>query len=946
MAKQKLLLVDGDPRSLRVLEVSLRKAGYSVTTASDGLDALAKIEMLAPDMVLSDTKLPKLDGYALVRRLKDKPEWANIPVVFLTSQRSIEDKIRGLELGVEDYLTKPIFVRELLARVALLLGRRAQESLAGNRGGGPGSNAAGRTYFSGSTADMALVDLIQTFEVSRKSGIVHLKNGALLANIFFRDGKVVDADLGPLRGEEAVYRALIWNEAQFEVDFIVPKNEDTIDVSTQALLMEGMRRVDEWWRLLEQLPPLSTVFEIDHLQLVERLNEIPDELNGILRLIDGNRTVMDVVDESPFEDLSSLSTISKLYFEGLLVPKGEAESLALAAASAAASSPTSARGAMSSSASFASYGGGDPTSAAPNIDSAPSQRSSDPPSTSDVLARDTPMNPLTPPVSEPTPVVESAPAVLAAAAGSEPTDDGEGPATDDDLVDPSDITDAPDSTVMLQPELPPQPSRPSALVLVDPRTSATFRASHPATSDSVAKLRSVPPPMNLTKTVLSATSVSPASDGFAPSTAPYPLNGEAEARPRVQTLPPPAPFRERVQTLVGVAVAPEPLGGPQPRPASSMPPPLPVPLLDAHARAPSDADTRQVVIPHAEPTIPTEAYGSEHSVRAASSKSMMSAMRAPSSSHAAYAPDDAETRDALADALTAEATAAPPAASPPAPPSRPTKPAKLPARRLELVAEGPSSPPDARSPSSPSYDAPAAPAAFARAPSQPDADAGEPTFTGDRQTFMIPKTQSSGGRLFAAAAVGAGVAILLVAFQWSRSRGETPSTLAHADTASATATPPVAVPVPSEPTPSLVSPQAVATSAPTTSVQPQVIAPIQVVTSTTPAPRTPPPATHAVAPTPPPATPASPPPAAAPPPRPASLTKQAQRALEAGHMGEAVKLARMATSSNGSDAEAWLTLGAAYDASGNAAAARQAYKTCILRGIGARVAECKQLVGQ
>ncbi len=317
MAKQKLLLVDADPRSVRVLEVSLKKAGYSVTTAKDGIDALAKVELSTPDLVLSDTRLPNLDGYALVRRLKDKPEWASIPVVFLTSQKSVEDKIRGLELGVEDYLTKPIFVRELLARVNLLLARRTQEHIATR------TTTSGRTRFSGSIQDMAVVDLLQTFEVSRKSGVVHLTSGTQRANIYFRDGKIVDAEVGRLRGEEAVYRTLIWNEAEFEVVFTVVKNDDVMNTSTQGILMEGMRRVDEWGRLLEQLPPLTTIFEVDHAQLLDRLNEIPDELNGILRIIDGKRTLLQVVDESPFEDLSTLSTISKLYFEGLLVVTGE-----------------------------------------------------------------------------------------------------------------------------------------------------------------------------------------------------------------------------------------------------------------------------------------------------------------------------------------------------------------------------------------------------------------------------------------------------------------------------------------------------------------------------------------------------------------------------------------------------------------------------------------------
>jgi len=313
VAKKQLLLVDADPRSVRVLEVSLKKAGYSVTTASDGQDALSKVEFSAPDLVLTDTRLPRLDGYELVRQLKQRGDYAGIPIVFLTSQRSIEDKIRGLELGVEDYLTKPIFVRELIARVNLLLARRTHDNIATS------IPVSRRTRLSGSLEDMGVVDLLQTFEVSRKSGIARISDGRREARVYFRDGKVVDAELGNLRGEEAVYRALIWTTGTFAVEFAPVSNEDVIPTTTQGLLMEGMRRVDEWGRLLEQLPPLSTIFEIEHDALVERLNEIPDELNGILRLFDGKRTLLEVVDESPFEDLSTLSTITKLYFEGLLI---------------------------------------------------------------------------------------------------------------------------------------------------------------------------------------------------------------------------------------------------------------------------------------------------------------------------------------------------------------------------------------------------------------------------------------------------------------------------------------------------------------------------------------------------------------------------------------------------------------------------------------------------
>ena len=330
MAKKKILLVDADPRSLRVVEVSLKKAGYNVACFEEAQHALDVIDDQSPDLVICDTRLVRpttselsfsavqpvgLDGYGFVRRLKERQETAKIPVIFLATQKSVEDKIRGLELGVEDYLTKPIFVRELLARVNLVLARQAQESIA-TRGILPEN----RTNFSGSIQDMTVIDLLQTFEVARKSGEITFRHKQATGWVWFRDGKAIDAELGPLRGEEAVYRLLVWSEADFDVELKTPDRDDLIDVSTSVLVMEGMRRADEWGRLVEQLPPLHAAYEVDHAQLVDRLSEIPDELNGILRLLDGTRTLADVIDDSPFEDLSTLATLSKLYFEGLLTP--------------------------------------------------------------------------------------------------------------------------------------------------------------------------------------------------------------------------------------------------------------------------------------------------------------------------------------------------------------------------------------------------------------------------------------------------------------------------------------------------------------------------------------------------------------------------------------------------------------------------------------------------
>jgi DNA-binding response OmpR family regulator len=312
VSKESLLLVDGDTRSLRVLEVSLRKAGFSVTPAVSVGDALDKLEINAPDLIICETKFAtELDGFELRRRLRSTPEWKDIPFIFLTAETAIENKIKGLELGVDDYLTKPIYIKEIVTRINILLQKRQRQFLDLKKDG---------TRFAGRVADMPVVDVIQTIEVSRKSGVIQFSGGAnRQAAIYFRDGKVIDAEAGTLQGEDAVYRLLTWNDGEFEVEFRTVRRREAISTSSQGLLMEGMRRLDEWSRLLEQLPPLSHRFEIDAPELSTRLGDIPDDNNRILRLFDGKRTLLEVIDASDFGDLECLQAISRLYFEGLLI---------------------------------------------------------------------------------------------------------------------------------------------------------------------------------------------------------------------------------------------------------------------------------------------------------------------------------------------------------------------------------------------------------------------------------------------------------------------------------------------------------------------------------------------------------------------------------------------------------------------------------------------------
>ncbi len=290
------------------MEVSLKKAGFQVTTAIHGREALEKVQVSPPDLVLSETRMPELDGFDLCRLIKGDERYRHIPFVFLTSQKTVESKVKGLETGAEDYLTKPIYIKEVVTRARMILQKVEKERF---------ERKESKAGFTGSLSDMGVVDLVQTFELGRKTGAITLlgdRSGA----VYFRDGRVIDAELGRLTGESAFYRMLNTFEGSFEVSFVPLDRADRIEVSTQALLLEGMRRLDEWSRMLEQLPPLESVFELDYAQLADRLAEIPDEVNGLLRLFDGRRSLSRVVDDSDFDDLAALGVVSKLYFEGLI----------------------------------------------------------------------------------------------------------------------------------------------------------------------------------------------------------------------------------------------------------------------------------------------------------------------------------------------------------------------------------------------------------------------------------------------------------------------------------------------------------------------------------------------------------------------------------------------------------------------------------------------------
>ncbi len=120
--KGRILVVDDEDNITYLLDSALRHFGFDVRVATSGRDALREVESFAPDVMLLDVMLPDLDGFEIVRRLRN--DGIKVPVLFLTARDAVDDKVRGLTLGGDDYVTKPFSLEEVVARLQVILRRQ------------------------------------------------------------------------------------------------------------------------------------------------------------------------------------------------------------------------------------------------------------------------------------------------------------------------------------------------------------------------------------------------------------------------------------------------------------------------------------------------------------------------------------------------------------------------------------------------------------------------------------------------------------------------------------------------------------------------------------------------------------------------------------------------------------------------------------------------------
>jgi CheY-like chemotaxis protein len=232
-----VLIVDDNP-VIRDLITRGMGSHCAVTESSDGADALLRSVDDPPDLIISDFRMPGLDGRQLYEKLRSRDRTRNIPFVFIASRGDIEEKLRpAVGGGVEDFIAKPFFVADFVRQVKKIVDRLHLEKMQ-RRASRPG-------VIQGRLEEMSVTELMQSLEMGQKTCRLALKHGDQKSELYFVAGQCKHAQSGSAEGDSVVYQAIGWLDGEFEIQFNATSDRETTTLSTTGLLMEAMRLMDE-----------------------------------------------------------------------------------------------------------------------------------------------------------------------------------------------------------------------------------------------------------------------------------------------------------------------------------------------------------------------------------------------------------------------------------------------------------------------------------------------------------------------------------------------------------------------------------------------------------------------------------------------------------------------------------------------------------------------------
>src|SRR5437879_7416392 len=239
IAKSVRLLLAEDNPLVRDLIVKGLEPFCEVEVCKDGADALLKVVDVIPDVILCDYKMPGLDGRQLFEKLRGRDATHHIPFLFMASRADIEERLRPLVDGVEDFIAKPFLIKDLVRVAKKVIDRLHLEKLQ-KKASRPG-------VIQGRLEEMSMIDLMQSLEMGQKSCRLIVQSGGAQGELYFASGQCRDAKSGKLEGDDEVYKVVLWTAVGVERDFNAANasTKTTTTRNTTGLLMEAMRLMGE-----------------------------------------------------------------------------------------------------------------------------------------------------------------------------------------------------------------------------------------------------------------------------------------------------------------------------------------------------------------------------------------------------------------------------------------------------------------------------------------------------------------------------------------------------------------------------------------------------------------------------------------------------------------------------------------------------------------------------
>ena len=315
MERKRILFAVNNPPAVLELRKSLVNSGYEVKIVDNGSTALTLCREFRPHLLCADHDLAKIDGHHLFRELKSQLATKYIAFVLMSKHRSVDERVHSIDLGVDDYISVPFDLEEILMRFEIILREiETFEAIPKNTSKG----------FAGKLSDLNLIELLQTLEVGQKSAIIKLQSHDAEGVVFLKKGEVLDASLKGLTSKDAIIRMFTWYGGTFRVDLRDVDQEKTFEESTSDLVNEGFAYVETWNKIKEQIPSLQTTVG----PAPKKNGNLSPEEKSIMGLIKDTRKLVDLIEQSDFDDLTALKIVTNLYKKNLIieVPLGEFQS--------------------------------------------------------------------------------------------------------------------------------------------------------------------------------------------------------------------------------------------------------------------------------------------------------------------------------------------------------------------------------------------------------------------------------------------------------------------------------------------------------------------------------------------------------------------------------------------------------------------------------------------